>query len=75
VADAIYPERLRGKTNGDRMLNGTHLERRAMIFLGIEAKSKTTQTHRRTMSLNRNSPVKFHAIGSVEKLHFTTSGF
>ena len=26
------------------------------------------------MSLNRNSPVKFHAIGSVEKLHFTTLG-
>ena len=26
------------------------------------------------MSLNRNSPVRFHAIGSVDQLHFTTPG-
>jgi hypothetical protein len=26
------------------------------------------------MSLNKNSPAKFHAIGSVEMLHLTTPG-
>ena len=26
------------------------------------------------MSLNRNSPARFQAIGSVEKLHLTTPG-
>ena len=32
------------------------------------------QTHRRTMSLYRNSPARFHAMGSVEMLHLTTPG-
>src|SRR6202041_1321786 len=39
-----------------------------------EARKSTAQTQRRTTSLNRNSPVRFQAIGSVEKLHFTTPG-
>src|ERR1700739_1457479 len=42
--------------------------------LGREARNNTTHTQSRTTSLNKNSPVRFHAIGSVEKLHFTTPG-
>ena len=41
---------------------------------GKEARNNTAQTHSKTMSLNMNSPVKFQAIGSVDKLHFTTPG-
>src|SRR3954453_12046165 len=41
---------------------------------GSDARNSTTHTHSRTMSLNRNSPAKFQAIGSVERLHFTTPG-
>ena len=41
---------------------------------GKEARNNTTQTQSKTMSLNMNSPVKFQAIGSVDKLHLTTSG-
>src|SRR6185295_17539524 len=41
---------------------------------GNEARNSTTHTHSRTMSLNRNSPARFHAIGSVERLHVTTPG-
>jgi hypothetical protein len=32
------------------------------------------QTQRRTISLYKNSPVRFHAIGSVDMLHLTTPG-
>src|SRR5262245_3539507 len=42
--------------------------------LGNEARSSTTHTHSSTISLNRNSPARFQAIGSVEMLHFTTPG-
>src|SRR6478735_6096191 len=41
---------------------------------GNEARNNTAQTHSRTMSLNRNSPARFHAIGSVDRLHVTTPG-
>ena len=41
---------------------------------GRDARNNTAQTHSKTMSLNMNSPVKFQAIGSVDKLHFTTPG-
>ena len=41
---------------------------------GKEARNNTAQTQSRTMSLNRNSPVRFQAIGSVDKLHLTTPG-
>src|ERR1700752_2909598 len=41
---------------------------------GSDAKNKTTQTQRRTMSLYKNSPVRFQAIGSVDRFHFTTPG-
>ena len=41
---------------------------------GKEARNKTAQTQSKTISLNRNSPVKFQAIGSVDKLHLTTPG-
>src|SRR3954464_5557083 len=41
---------------------------------GSEARNNTAPTHSRTMSLNRNSPVRFHAIGSDERLHLTTPG-
>jgi hypothetical protein len=45
-----------------------------MTDCGRGARNNTTQTHSKTMSLNRNSPVKFQAIGSVDKLHLTTPG-
>src|ERR1700688_323116 len=45
-----------------------------MTDCGRDARNNTTQTHSKTMSLNRNSPVKFQAIGSVDKLHLTTPG-
>ena len=41
---------------------------------GSDVRSKTIYTQRRTISLYRNSPVRFHAIGSVDKLHLTTPG-
>ena len=41
---------------------------------GRDARNNTAQTHSKTMSLNMNSPVKFQAIGLVDKLHLTTSG-
>jgi hypothetical protein len=43
-------------------------------FLGRDAKNNTRQTQRRTTSLYKNSPVRFHAIGSVDTLHLTTPG-
>src|SRR5262245_42287909 len=49
-------------------------DRSGMTFFGSDAKNSTIQTHRRTTSLKRNSPVRFHAIGSVDTLHFTTPG-
>src|ERR1700733_11328288 len=45
-----------------------------MADCGRDARNNTAQTHSKTMSLNRNSPVKFQAIGSVDKLHLTTPG-
>ena len=39
-----------------------------------EEQHNTAQTDSKTMSLNMNSPVKFQAIGLVDKLHLTTSG-
>src|SRR3569623_2959935 len=39
---------------------------------GSEAESNTTQTLSKTKSLNKNSPVKFQAIGSEDRLHFST---
>jgi hypothetical protein len=45
-----------------------------MTFFGSEAKNNTIQTHRRTTSLYKNSPARFHAIGSVDTLHLTTPG-
>ena len=39
---------------------------------GKEARNNTLQTPSKTTSLNRNSPVKFQAIGSVDRLHLTT---
>src|ERR1700732_586657 len=49
-------------------------DRNGTTFFGSDAKNKTKQTQRRTTSLYKNSPVRFHAIGSVERLHFTTPG-
>src|SRR4051794_24902677 len=49
-------------------------ERDPMKDCGRDAKNSTTQTHSKTMSLNMNSPVRFHAIGSVDTLHETTPG-
>src|SRR5215831_17065356 len=53
----------------------THqLDRSGTTFFGSDAKNKTIQTQRRTTSLYKNSPVRFHAIGSVDTLHLTTPG-
>src|SRR5262249_27208551 len=41
---------------------------------GKEARNNTPQTQSKTISLNKNSPVRFQAIGSVDKLHLTTPG-
>src|SRR6476660_4703667 len=41
---------------------------------GRDARNNTAQTQSKTMSLNMNSPVKFQATGSVDKLHFTIPG-
>src|SRR5690242_11035766 len=51
-----------------------HFDRSGTTFFGSDAKNNTIQTQRRTTSLNKNSPVRFHAIGSVDKLHLTTPG-
>ena len=45
-----------------------------MTDCGSDASNNTAQTQSNTMSLKMNSPVKFQAIGSVDKLHFTTPG-
>src|ERR1700733_6772652 len=45
-----------------------------MTDCGKDARNNTAQTHNRTMSLKMNSPVKFQAIGSLDKLHLTTPG-
>src|ERR1700733_11002512 len=52
----------------------TYVERRGSHVFGRDAKNKTIHTQRSAMSLNRNSPVRFQAIGSVERLHLTTPG-
>jgi hypothetical protein len=41
---------------------------------GKDASSSTTQTQSSTIFLNRNSPVRFQAMGSVDQLHVTTPG-
>src|SRR5258708_1144253 len=71
----------RGTEHYDRLtctvtgrLPGNHSDRSGTVFLGIEARNNTRQTQRRTMSLKRNWGVKLHGIGSLERLHFTTSG-
>src|SRR6516162_9360481 len=43
-------------------------------FPGSDARNSTTQTQSSTMSLKMNSPVRFQAIGSVDRLHLTTPG-
>src|SRR5690349_553487 len=53
---------------------GHHFSRSGTTFFGSDAKNKTTQTQRSTTSLYRNSPMRFHAMGSVERLHLTTPG-
>src|SRR3981081_3737154 len=45
-----------------------------MTDFGRDASSNTVQTQSNTISLKMNSPVKFQAIGSVDKLHLTTPG-
>src|SRR5580693_8395577 len=52
----------------------THFVRRGTNAFGRDAKNKTRQTQRSTMSLYRNSPERFHAIGSADMLHLTTPG-
>src|ERR1700733_3988870 len=47
-------------------------DRSGTTFFGSDVKNNTIQTQRRTISLYRNSPVRFHAIGSVDTLHLTT---
>src|SRR5271163_1919146 len=49
-------------------------DRSGTTFFGSDVKNNTTQTQRRTTSLYKNSPVRFHAIGSVDRLHLTTPG-
>src|SRR3977135_2904704 len=51
-----------------------YAEREGMTDRGKGPRNNTTQTQSKTMSLNMNSPLKFQAIGSVDKLHFTTPG-
>jgi hypothetical protein len=49
-------------------------DRSGTTFFGSDARNNTIQTQRRTTSLYKNSPVRFHAIGSVDRLHLTTPG-
>src|SRR5580700_2594610 len=49
-------------------------DRSGTTFFGSDVKNNTIQTQRRTISLYKNSPVRFHAIGSVDRLHLTTPG-
>ena len=56
------------------MSQATQSDRRGTTVFGRDAKNKTTQTQRSTMSLYRNSPVRLHAMGSVDKLHLTAPG-
>src|SRR6202000_2311213 len=60
-------------TDGSRGY-GFSLVRNGTTDCGKEARNNTTQTQSKTISLKRNSPVRFQAIGSVERLHFTTPG-
>src|SRR5215467_4785225 len=53
---------------------GHQFDRSGTTFFGSDAKNNTIQTQRRTTSLYKNSPVRFHAIGSVDTLHLTTPG-
>ena len=61
----------RGTANS---LQGYQAVRDRTTDCGKEASSSTAQTQSRTVSLNRNSPVRFQAIGSIAQLHFTTPG-
>src|SRR5215510_693633 len=45
-----------------------------MTDCGSEASNSTIQTQSKTISLNMNSPAKFQAIGSVDRLHLTSPG-
>ena len=45
-----------------------------MTDCGSEASNNTTQTQSKTISLNTNSPARFQAIGSVDRLHLTSPG-
>src|SRR6201995_1922454 len=49
-------------------------ERDRTTDCGRDARNNTAQTQSRTISLKMNSPVRFQAIGSVDKLHLTTPG-
>jgi hypothetical protein len=51
-----------------------YFERSGTTVFGKEAKSNTRQTQSNTISLYRNSPVRFQATGSIDTLHFTTPG-
>jgi hypothetical protein len=55
-------------------MSGCQFERSGTTFFGSDARNNTIQTQRKTTSLNKNSPVRFHAIGSVDMLHLTTPG-
>ncbi len=44
------------------------------MFLGSDVKNKMIQTQSSTISLYKNSPVRFQAIGSVDMLHLTAPG-
>ena len=63
---------------GGQWLTATELayqsDRSGTTFFGSDVKNNTIQTQRRTTSLYKNSPVRFHAIGSVDTLHLTTPG-
>src|SRR6478672_7422132 len=57
-----------------RFVSECQFERSGTTFFGSDAKNNTIQTQRRTTSLYKNSPVRFHAIGSADTLHLTTPG-
>ena len=54
--------------------SGCQFERSGTTFFGSDVRNNTIQTPRRTRSLNKNSPARFHAIGSADRLHLTTPG-
>ena len=75
VPDACTAITVHGSTRSLRLPTSRHqLDRSGTSLFGSDAKNNTIQTHRRTTSLYKNSPVRFHAIGSVDTLHLTTPG-